>query len=223
MIIDPYQFRAVQIKQIIREAKNANSILFTPPANYKFLPGQHTIVRITLPNGIKLMRQYSFSAPMSNNELRLTIVKKNDGQVSTWFTDIAKIGDKLEISQPFTGPLVQKIPRGEICLIAGGSGIAPIMAWVRNIRKQDKKFTLLYSTKSYERCFSDELTPLPGERIFLRLTDEHQRFSKNEIVDVLTKNMTVFICGSRPFSLAMRAYCKEIVPSDHIFVEAFSL
>lgn len=223
MLIDPYAFQPTRIEEIVREAQNAVSIRLTLPENYVFEPGQHTVVRVTMPDGSKLVRQYSFSAPISSGSVWLTIAQEPNGQVSTWFVDTAKIGDEIEISHPFSGPLMQKIPRGQICMIAGGSGIAPLMAWVRTLRKKKQPFTLLYSTLSDERCFENELTPLLGERIIIRLTDTEPRFSGEEITRELTKDSTVFICGSRPLVLAMRSYCEAIVPSGHIFAEAFSL
>lgn len=223
MIIDPYSFRPVRIAEIVREAPRAVSVRLELPEGYTFTVGQHAVIRVTMPDGTKLVRQYSFSASAESNELWFTIVQESDGVVSSWFVDGAKVGDIVEVSHPFSGPLMQKIPRGEICMIAGGSGIAPIMAWVRLLREQQRSFTLLYSTKNDERCFKNELTALPNETIVVRLTDKEPRFTEQEIIKTLLNDTTVFICGSRPFVLAMRSYCGTIVPSEHIFAEAFSL
>lgn len=223
MLIDPYRFQPANIERIVRESKRAVSVCLELPDGYTFTPGQHAVVRVTMPGGSKLVRQYSFSAPIDSGKLWLTVVQEPDGQVSTWFTETARIGDIVEVSHPFTGPLVQEYPYGQICMIAGGSGIAPLMAHIRVLRQTKTPFTLLYSTRSDEQCFADELTPLPGEKIIIRLTDTEPRFTEHEIAQELTKDSTVFICGSRPFALAMRGYSETIVPSDHIHSEAFSL
>lgn len=223
MLIDPYRFQPVTIERIVREAKNAVSICLTLPPNYNFEPGQYAVVRATMPDGSKLVRQYSFSAPESAGKLWLTVVKESGGQVSTWFTETAKVGDMVEVSHPFTGPLVQKYPYGQICMIAGGSGIAPLMAHVRVLRENKTPFTLLYSTRRNEQCFKDELTPQPGENIIIRLTDSEPRFDMDEIASKLTKGSTVFICGSRPFAIDIRGICETVVPAKHVHSEAFSL
>lgn len=223
MLIDPYRFQPVRIERIIREAPRAVSVQLELPRGYAFEPGQHAVIRVTALDGSRLVRQYSFSAPASINELWLTIVQEPGGQVSSWFVETAKVGDTVEISPPFTGPLMQKIPRGEICMIAGGSGIAPLMAWAQALREQHRPFTLLYSTRSNEQCFQDQLTPLPGETITVRLTDTSPRFTEDEIRAKLSPKTTVFICGSRPFVLAMHSYCTIIVPSEQIYSEAFTL
>lgn len=223
MLLDPYQFQRVKIERIVRESKHAVSVCLELPDGYVFEPGQHAVVRVAMPNGSKLVRQYSFSAPVSAGQIWLTIVQEPGGQVSTWFTEAATIGDSIEVSHPFTGPLVQKYPRGKICMIAGGSGIAPLMAHIRVLRQTATPFTLLYSTRSDEQCFTDELTPLPGEKIIIRTTDNKSRFMQDDITSELTTDSTVLICGSRPFAVAMRGYCEPTVPASQLHSEAFSL
>lgn len=223
MLIDTYHFRTARIAEIVREAPRAVSIRLTTNDSYTFRVGQHAIIRVTMPDGTTLVRQYSFSAPSHGHTVWLTIVEQEAGLVSNWFNRHAKLGDTIELSQPFTGPLVQKIPRGEICIIAGGSGIAPLIAWVRVLRAKNKPFTLFYSTRSDEMCFADELRPTLQENSIIRLTDTTLRLSRDEIIAKLTPQSTVFICGSRPFVTTMREYCETIVPNEHIFSEAFTL
>ncbi len=223
MLIDAYGFRLATITKIVREAPRAVSIQLTVDKEYRFAVGQHAVVRVTMPSGTTLVRQYSFSASPSNHEIWLTVVHEPHGEVSGWFNEAAKKGDTVELSHPFSGPVMQKIPRGEICIIAGGSGIAPFRAHMQELRQQNRAFTLLYSTRSDELCFTSELTPLPKEVIAVRCTDREARFTKSEVIRPLTAHSSVFICGSRPFVVAMRNYCETIVPSERIYAEAFSL
>lgn len=223
MIIDAYDYRPAKIAQIVREAPRAVSIRVQTEDNYGFEVGQHAVVRVTMPDGTKLVRQYSFSRTSRANDIWFTIVEEQNGAVSGWFCRTAHIGDTVEISQPFTGPLMQKNPRGEICMIAGGSGIAPLMAWTEQLRKTSQPFTLLYSTRTDEQCFNAELRPSSKETIVVRLTDAADRFSPAEITGHLSPEATVLICGSRPFVLAMRQLCETIVPAEHIYSEAFTL
>lgn len=223
MLIDPYQFRPARIVELRREAPRAVSVRLLLDTPYDFKIGQHAVVRVALPDSSTLVRQYSFSAPAHGREIWLTIVQETHGLVSGWFNEAAQVNDIVEISHPFSGPLMQEIPRGEICIIAGGSGIAPLKAWVDTLRNQSRPFTLLYSTRHDERCFEEELAPLPSEDITIRLTDINPRFTKQEIVSKLSANSHVFICGSRSFVLAMRSYCETIVPSAQIYSEAFTL
>lgn len=224
MLIDAYQFQLCRIVSVVRESEKAVSVWVERPKNYVFQPGQHAVVRVQLPDGVKLVRQYSFSSSPNSNALWLTIVQEGDGIVSTWFNHTAKAGDNIEVSQPFTGPLVQKLPRGEVCMIAGGSGIAPLMSHLELRRGEDVFNTnLLYSTRTDELCFSNTLAPLPGESIEIRLTDKVPRFTPEEILTATENAEAVLICGSRPFVLAMRTICEQRFPADKVHTEAFSL
>ena len=224
MLIEAYKFQTVRIVRIVREAEKAVSIQLERPVGYNFAPGQHAVVRVQLPDGIKLVRQYSFSSAPDSATICLTIVQEGDGIVSTWFNQTAMVGDTVELSQPFTGPLVQKLPRTKVCMIAGGSGIAPLMSHLQ-LRRSAKFFNtvLLYSTRTDELCFVSKLTPLPGESIEIRLTDRAPRFTPEEILHSIQGTDQILICGSRPFVLAMRAICEAQSPADKIHIEAFSL
>lgn len=223
MLIDPYQFQDAHIEEVVREAKNAVSIKVTPPAGYTFELGQHAVLRVEMPDGTKLVRQYSFSAPPESHELWFTVVKEPNGQVSGWLTDVAKAGDVIEISKPFIGPLMHINPRSEICMIAGGSGIAPLIGYVRKYRSEGSGFTLIYSTRKDERCYEKELSPLPGETILIRLTDKESRLSRDDIVRHVSPSSSVLLCGSRQFVTTMQEYCRQIVAADAVHSEAFSL
>lgn len=225
MIIDPYQFQTVRLSQIVRESKRAVSLRVTGTTPYAFQPGQHAIVRVTLQSGATLVRQYSFASAPSSGDLWLTIVETPGGAVSTWANQHAHVGDILEISQPFNGPLVHKLPRGKICMIAGGSGIVPLMSHLREQRLHptDSSISLLYSSRSESTCYQIELVPTPSETIVTRFTDQQPRFTSREIELACQDAKLVLICGSRQFVKAMLVSCSRVVEPLLIHCEAFSL
>lgn len=225
MLIDPYQFQSVKILQIVREAEGVVSVQLEKLTHYTYQCGQHAIVRVTMPDGTKLVRQYSFSSAPSTNELWLTICKMPGGAVSGWFNDTAKAGDVIAISRPFSGPLAQKYPRGDICMIAGGSGIAPVMSHLRNIRTLTRKpsIHLLYSTRSSGVCFEKELAPMPHEHITVHLSDIHGRINEQDIALSTQGSAYIFICGSRSFVQTITMLCQKVSPKAMIFSEAFTL
>lgn len=225
MLIDPYQFQSVKIVQVVREAKDIVSVQLEKPPRYTYQCGQHAVVRVTMPDGTKLVRQYSFSSAPSSNELWLTIFKMPGGAVSGWFNDNAKVGDEVAVSRPFSGPLVHNYPRGDICMIAGGSGITPVMSHLRNIRTlaHRPRVRLLYSTRTARLCFKKELVALPHEHIAVHLSDIHGRVDEQDIA-LSTKNAKyIFICGSRSFVQDISAMCRNVAPEATIFAEAFTL
>lgn len=224
MLINPYQFQTVAITRIIPESKEAVSILVNRPNGYAFKPGQHVIMRVTI-DGIAYTRQYSFSSVPSDTELRFTIVKSPQGVVSNWAITQAKKSDAIEISQPFTGPLVHKITRGKICMIAGGSGIAPLMSLLKanRLRPKPLPITIVYSTKSQRRCFTNELVESPDEEVIVHLSDKAGHLSQRIIAQASDSCSSIFICGSRDFVQTMRVFCENTASRAKIFAESFTL
>ncbi len=225
MILDPYTWYTATIVQIIRESRHAVSVLLHLDMPYTFSPGQHAVIRVSPHPGSSVVRQYSFSSTQENG-LWLTIVKTPDGVVSSWFVDQAVVGDSIKISQPFTGPLIDATSLDDtpICLIAGGSGIAPIMSILRSRRSKNVfETTLVYSTRTDERCFADELSPQKNEIIHLRDTSQTSRITKNEIEEWCTNSQHIYICGSRQFVDTIRDYIKKTHPSAAVHCEAFSI
>ena len=226
MILDPYTWHRLAITTVVRESPQAVSIAVQRPPGYDFAPGQHAVVRVTLPSGGRLMRQYSFASAPSDNTLWFTVIKTADGAVSTWFVDAATPGDRIEISQPFTGPLAQDLSIVTRCtLIAGGSGIAPIMSHLRTLRTLPKppQVSLLYTTRRDTQCYKDELLAHAHETIDGRLTDISPRFDPDEIRQATSGANVVLVCGSRQFVAQLRRILDPVVASDRIYSEAFSL
>ena len=227
MLHDPYTWHRVTIIDRVVESPHAVSIRTTLPTPYPFRPGQHAVVKVPLSNGTHSVRQYSFASSPHSAELWFTIVRSRGGAVSSWFVDTSRIGDHLEISQPFLGPLCQPLlSQQRVCMIAGGSGIVPIMSHLRDLRiaGADTSLTILYSTRSTEQCFQSELTPTRSHEIIIRReTDRDKRFIPDEIAAHLAPSDKVLICGSRSFVTAMRQTAEMVVPPTHISCEAFSL
>lgn len=226
MLIDAYQWQSVEILDKVPQSRDAVSLYITRPHGYDFVPGQHAIVRITTADGMQYVRQYSYSNAPGQDTIRFTITRSIDGIVSSWCIDEAEIGDTIEISQPFTGPLAIDIAQiTRLGIIAGGSGIAPMMSHIMMLRdaKPHLQRTIIYSTRRNERCFRTELRARDNETIEVRLTDEQARFRPSEIRGLLHACDHILICGSRPFVTSMQALCRQYLPKAVLHCESFSL
>ena len=97
-------------------------------------PGQHVDVRLTAEDGYQAERSYSIaSAPQEVRRLGLTVERIEGGEVSPYLVDQLMVGDKLELRGPIGGYFVWEASLGgPLLLIAGGSGIVPLMAMVRH-------------------------------------------------------------------------------------------
>jgi ferredoxin-NADP reductase len=124
--------------------------------------GQHVDIRLRASDGYSAVRSYSIaSAPSADGRLELTVERLPDGEVSPYLTQVLAVGDRLELRGPIGGWFVWRSQQTEpIQLIAGGSGIVPLMAMIRSRASSGSTapFRLLYSVREPGSVFyRDEL------------------------------------------------------------------
>lgn len=144
------------------------------------VPGQHVDIRLTAEDGYQAQRSYSVASAPEQGWLELTVEDLADGEVSPYLTEELRPGDQLELRGPIGGYFTwTTADGGPLLLIAGGSGIVPLMSMLR-YRAQagsDIPVTLLYSSRTWEEIiYRDELVRLEGEpatRVVHTLTRGH--------------------------------------------------
>src|SRR5438270_2408380 len=95
--------------------------------------GQHVDLRLTADDGYEASRSYSIASPPEDPTLALTIERLDDGEVSPYLVDVMEPGDELELRGPVGGWFVWDIDDGgPLLLVAGGSGIVPLMSMLRH-------------------------------------------------------------------------------------------
>ena len=127
--------------------------------------GQHVDVRLTAPDGYSAVRSYSIAtAPSSNGRIEITVERLPNGEVSPYLTQEVAVSDALELRGPIGGWFVWRSDQTEpIQLLAGGSGIVPLMAMIRSRASAGGPalFRLLYSVREPGAVFyRDELRAL---------------------------------------------------------------
>jgi ferredoxin-NADP reductase len=143
--------------------------------------GQHVDVRLTASDGYSAVRSYSIaSAPNSKGRVEITVERLPNGEVSPYLTQNVAIGDQLELRGPIGGWFVWRPQQIEpIQLIAGGSGIVPLMAMIRSRIAGGggaTPFRLLYSVREPGEVFyCDELQALSNHNSPLKLTYAYTR------------------------------------------------
>src|SRR5262249_5729119 len=105
----------------------------------------------TAADGYSAARSYSIaSAPNPEKRVEITVERLPDGEVSPYLTQELAVGDRLELRGPLGGWFVWRTEQTEpIQLIAGGSGIVPLMAMIRSRAASGSSapFRLLYSVR----------------------------------------------------------------------------
>jgi len=138
--------------------------------------GQHVDIRLTADDGYQAERAYSIaSAP--GEPLAITVERLDDGEVSPYLTEEARTGDQLEVRGPIGGYFVWEPGSGSgapLLLAAGGSGVVPLRAIVRERSRAGSSVPvrLLYSSRSWEDViYSSELDfPPDGVKVTYTLT-----------------------------------------------------
>jgi ferredoxin-NADP reductase len=140
------------------ETATARTIVLDVPGWPGHLAGQHVDVRLTAPDGYSTERSYSIaSAPPDGGAgppvVELTVQRLEDGEVSPYLTQTLAVGYPLELRGPVGGWFVWNPdgPAGArpVLLVAGGSGVVPLMAMIRERAAAGGRapFKLIYSVR----------------------------------------------------------------------------
>lgn len=128
------------------------------------LAGQHVDVRLTAEDGYQAVRSYSLASSGNSEIVELAVDELPDGEVSPYLVEDLLPGDELEVRGPIGAYFVWTPERPEpVQLIAGGSGIVPLvaMARVHALAAGTVPMRLLYSVRSQDDAFyADELIGL---------------------------------------------------------------
>ena len=175
------EWRAGTIAEVIDETSYAKTLVLDVPGWPGHLAGQHVDVRLTAEDGYQAQRSYSIASEPSRPTLAITIERLDDGEVSPYLTDSLGAGDRLELRGPIGGYFVwEPSTGGPLFLIAGGSGIVPLMAMLRTRATAPAAVraalpaTLLYSSRGWDDViYRDEVSKFaeqPGVKVVQTLT-----------------------------------------------------
>jgi ferredoxin-NADP reductase len=162
------------------ETATARTITLEVPDWPGHVAGQHVDVRLTASDGYSAVRSYSIaSAPNSEKRVELTVERLGNGEVSPYLTQEVAVSDRLELRGPIGGWFVWRTQQTEpIQLIAGGSGIVPLMAMIRSRASTGSTapFRLLYSVREPGAAwYRDELPALSDHNHSLKLNYAYTR------------------------------------------------
>jgi ferredoxin-NADP reductase len=143
-------WQVATVLDVVDETPRVKTIVFEVPDWAGHRAGQHVDVRLTSDDGYRAERAYSISSA-PGEPLTITVERLDDGEVSPYLTDVLRAGDELELRGPIGGYFVWEPEHGgPLLLVAGGSGIAPLMAMLRLRRNamSNVPARLLYSSRS---------------------------------------------------------------------------
>ncbi len=197
------------------ETSTARTIDLDVPGWGGNIAGQHVDVRLTAEDGYQAVRSYSLASSGSGERLQLAVDKLPDGEVSPYLVDDVMTGDQLEIRGPLGGWFIWTPEMTDrVQLIAGGSGIVPLMAMIRSHTAvgSTAPFRLLYSVRNEDDAFfrSELETPTPGLDVtwlytrqappgFARPAGRISPADLDQLTFPATVTPAVFVCGPTGF------------------------
>jgi ferredoxin-NADP reductase len=235
-------WRLGEVTERREETRRVRTLVLAVPGWPGHLAGQHVDVRLTAEDGYQAQRSYSISSPPDEKDrLALTVERIEDGEVSPYLVDELATGDRLELRGPIGGYFVWSTDTGgPLLLVAGGSGVCPLMAMIRHraARGSHVPTRLLYSSRSPEDViYRDELDRLAaradGLEVFHTLTRSRpagwsgygRRIDREMLAEVgwpLDQRPLSFVCGPTPLVEAVAQALVELgSPPDRVKTERF--
>ncbi|MBL0372250.1 NO-inducible flavohemoprotein [Rhizobium sp. KVB221] len=241
-----------KFRLIRKETESLNIVsLYLQPADglqlKTFKPGQYVTVRVTLPNGMTTMRNYSLSDKPGMDWYRISVKREKatvqsapDGYVSNHLHDHFHIGDEVEIAPP-CGEFCLDASKADkpLVLMAGGVGITPLISILKNALELDPQREILFIHACVDeemQAFRQKLHSIeathPNVRVHSRYsdrdhgTDDTKSFGllSEEFLDAQISNRGAdfYFCGPKPFMQIVYGVLKNWnIPTDQVHFEFF--
>ena len=228
-------FYQVPVAEVTAETDQACSIVFDVPAEltqaFAYRPGQFLTLRIPTPDGGSVARCYSLcSSPVGGEPPRIAVKRMASGLASNWIADNVRPGAVLDVLPP-AGTFTPRSLESDFLLLAGGSGITPVMSILKSALRGGRGRVVLIYANSDERSviFGRELRELqagaPRKLVVIHWLDAVQGAPSPAALRELARpyaSFEAFICGPDPYTATVKRALTELgVPAPRVHVERF--
>ena len=241
-MVSPIVWRLGTVTGVRDETASVRTLTLGMPDWPRHRPGQHLDLRLTAEDGYSVERSYSIaSEPERVGEVDITVERIPDGEASPFLHDVVVVGDRLEVRGPIGGYFVwEAAVGGPLFLVAGGSGVVPLMAMARHRRRAESRVParLLFSSRHAEDIiYRDELqqlaTATDGFEVIHTLTRSRpagwtgyeRRIDERmlaEVLEPLGVTARAYVCGPTALvEVAANALLRLGLPADRIRTERF--
>lgn len=236
------EWQIATVTAIKNETENVKTFTLALPNWTPHRAGQHYDLRLVAPDGYEAQRSYSVaSEPERVGEIDVTVERLEDGEVSSYLDSELMVGDQIEVRGPIGGYFVWDVAMGgPLLLIAGGSGVVPLMAMLRHRAAAGAMVPtrLLYSVASLDdSIYRDELSAMQhsktGVEIIFTFTRKQppgwhgyaRRIDATMLSDLITpfeQAPLSYICGPSAFvETAANTLAHLGIPPTQIRTERF--
>jgi len=228
-VLGRLSWRLAEVVDAVTETPRVKTIAFDVPGWPGHRAGQHVDVRLTAEDGYQTERSYSIGSAPDGTRVELTVVRIEDGEVSPYLTDELRPRDQIELRGPVGGYFVwEPAQGGPLLLVAGGSGVVPLMAMIRlrAISGSEADTRLLFSSQTWEDIiYCEELDRLNGDGVAVVHTLTKSQppgwtgYARRVDAEMLTEvgpspgeRPHVYVCGPTPF---VEAVAEALVRLGH--------
>ncbi|MFD8500722.1 2Fe-2S iron-sulfur cluster-binding protein [Amycolatopsis sp. NPDC059657] len=217
------EFHKLKVSRVITETRDAHSIVFDVPAAlehaFRYRPGQFLTLRVPSDRTGSVARCYSLSSAPFEGMLKVTVKRTAGGFGSNWICDQLREGAEIDVLPP-SGVFTPKSLDGDFLLLAGGSGITPVMSILKSALDDGTgRIVLVYANRDEQSViFADELATLAHQHadrlVVIHWLETVQGMPGIRSLRTLTApyaGFETFICGPEPFMLA----AKEALGTEH--------
>ncbi|MEO8273968.1 MAG: ferredoxin reductase [Chloroflexota bacterium] len=236
------EWQLATVASVRDETPNVRTFALSLPGWAGHRAGQHLDLRLTAEDGYSVERSYSIaSEPERAGEVDITVERIPGGEVSPFLHEIVVPGDRLEVRGPIGGYFVWEADLGgPLLLVAGGSGVVPLMAMARHRARAGSHTParLLVSSRGRDEIiYRDELERLaaagdgfgvahtltrqqpPGWTGYSRRIDEQMLA---EVLEPLGASTRAFACGPTALvETVANGLVRLGLPPDRIRTERF--
>lgn len=175
-MIAMYTVKILAIKDVTHDVKYFR---LEKPDGYTFVPGQATEVSINKPGWEEEKRPFTFTSLNEDPYIEFTIKRYGDHSGVTNYLHTLNLGDELIIRDVW-GAISYSGPG---YFIAGGAGITPFIAILRQLHKENRLAgnTLLFSNKTIaDIIYREELSAMLGKNFINVITGKADPMVKAE-------------------------------------------
>jgi ferredoxin-NADP reductase len=206
----------VKIKNIEPVTHDVRRFTLERPGGYTFTPGQATEIAINKPGWMDERRPFTFTCLPEDDHLEFTIKTYPERKGVTNELLSLNPGDELILHEVF-GAISYK---DEGVFIAGGAGVTPFIAILRNLRAQNKigHNVLVFANKSKaDIILEQEFKSMLGDQFINILSDEkvdgydHGRINENFLKSIIKDfSQQFYVCGPPPMMDAVLSQLKNL-------------
>lgn len=234
---DPrHQFHDITVKEVIRETKDATSIVFEIPEAlsdlFQYKPGQFFTFEIPW-ESFAIKRCYSLSSTASWGDLpKVTIKRVDDGRMSNWMNDNLSPGDTIRTMPPAGLFVLKEATEASrpLTLFGGGSGITPVISLLKEaLLKTERPIKMIYANRDEASViFRQELDDIASKyegrfELVHHLDSERGFLSASDVAAHINgrAQSDIYICGPTPFMDTIEQALGSASITGDIHIERF--